>query len=294
MLDPLVQAAQNLTFIPLGDSKEPITLFDDITGDIRLESYQLDDLNDDGLEDAAFVIVKENDYEESLPEVGVALGIRDGSFDNVDNKFLYKDALFLLDTVDFQVVLSVEEDSIDIPSTTYYVINEGRFVKPTRVIESFEAKELYSDYLVTKWNAGQDEPTDSILTRDTLSNMVYQLEYTQKEDGRVPLQSGMYSESPRTEVRLLPTYAYGDLTGDGISEAVVTIGSNTGGPGGNTDLVVVGVLDGEPQQITSRFLGDKVQITLLEIKQNTLHLGVDGATQLFQLRNGTLEEVKDQ
>ncbi|MEM7119225.1 MAG: zf-HC2 domain-containing protein [Chloroflexota bacterium] len=286
--NPLELAVQNLSYVPFGNS-ESITLVDGKSSNVALESYEIGDLNGDGLDDVAFIVTNTIDNSR-LPEVGVALNMGDDMLSHVGNEFLFPDAKVMISIVGLQVVVEVETVANTTQSLTYIVAN-GRLVQPEMMVAETREDAQYQEYLDTEWNLGQATPTNSILTRETLSNMAYQVEHTQS--GNASLKVGTYRESPRTVVRLLPAHAYGDMTGDGVAEAVVTLGTSTGGSGTFVDIVVVVAIEGQPHQLTSFFLGDRVQVNSITIENRLIQIDYDDTTQVFELIDETLHSLED-
>ncbi|MCA9994096.1 MAG: hypothetical protein KDE56_00030 [Anaerolineales bacterium] len=285
----LDHAIHNLTYTPFGGG-EPVTLTDGLADNIGLESYVLGDLNGDGVDDAAFIVTQTNGGT-ALPEVGVALNAGDGTLVHVGNEFLFPDAQATVSIVGLQVVVQAKTADNDLPSITY-IVADGRLVQLEMLVAEAESDAQYQQYLSSEWEAGQPTPTDSILSRDTLSNMVYQVEQTQ--DGSARLGVGTYREAPRTVVRLLSPHAYGDLTGDGVAEAVVVLGTNTGGSGFFMNLIVVAAVAGQPQQLASTYLGDGVQIDSIAVEDGIIWLVYDGTAYRLMLVGEALQPVENE
>jgi heat shock protein HslJ len=108
----------------------------------------------------------------------------------------------------------------------------------------------------------------SPLTEEALKNAVYHSEWA--EDGTAQLADGEYRmpivEGSATEliIRLMDV-AFGDLGGDGISDAAVVLVTDPGGSGKFFGLAAVVNRDGNPEHVTSVSLGDRVQIESLSI-----------------------------
>lgn len=113
-------------------------------------------------------------------------------------------------------------------------------------------------------------PVAGALNLEALRNAQYQVEYI--SGGVVQLNNGQYSEPAAPGSAALATVdlsdfvAFGDLTGDGMDDAAVILMSSGGGTGTFYDLVVMTDQGGVPTQIASTFLGDRVQIRSLVIK----------------------------
>jgi len=118
------------------------------------------------------------------------------------------------------------------------------------------------------------------LSPDVLANATYKSEWTQ--EGSAPLTNGEYSEAvapgsaTQTKVTLLPGLtAYGQLNGQDAAAAVLV--TNPGGSGTFYDLAVVQVQGGQPVNVATTNLGDRVEINSIEIKNNQIQ--VDMVTQ---------------
>ncbi len=123
---------------------------------------------------------------------------------------------------------------------------------------------LIADYVVKPQVAGLDE--------DVLANMEYKSEWTQS--GTAPLVNGEYREqaapgsATETVVMLTPFVAYGELNGE--PAAAVILATDAGGSGTFYELAVVVQRDGQPVHLTSTSLGDRVQISSLEMVDNAI------------------------
>ncbi len=123
---------------------------------------------------------------------------------------------------------------------------------------------LIADYVVKPQVAGLDE--------DVLANMEYKSEWTQS--GTAPLVNGEYREqaapgsATETVVMLTPFVAYGELNGE--PAAAVILATDAGGSGTFYELAVVVQRDGQPVHLTSTLLGDRVQISSLEMVDNAI------------------------
>jgi heat shock protein HslJ len=114
----------------------------------------------------------------------------------------------------------------------------------------------------------------------TLANMTYQSEFT--ASGTVTLTNGIYEEpaapgsATMIEVQLLPEYtAVGELNGE--PAAAVILATESGGSGVFFDLAVVMNVDGQPTNVATTLLGDRVEINAVRIENN--QVVVDMVTQ---------------
>ena len=105
------------------------------------------------------------------------------------------------------------------------------------------------------------------LTEEALRNATYQHEFP--KDGQAQLQDGTYEEAiegsaSKIHVAMMDIMALGDLNGDGIWDAVVVLEAS-GGSGTFRSLEAVINENGEPVHVASVLLGDRVQIEELII-----------------------------
>ena len=101
----------------------------------------------------------------------------------------------------------------------------------------------------------------------------YQIDTT--ASGDAPLKNGLYEEtvtgsSGRNVVRLGPDAAYGDLDGDGVDDAAVTLLSAPGGSGAFTYLAAVRDDGGTARPLPSLLLGDRILMKSLAIANGTI------------------------
>jgi heat shock protein HslJ len=111
------------------------------------------------------------------------------------------------------------------------------------------------------------------LSRESLGNSVYINEWTQA--GLAPLQAGEYREQimpdSATEiiVSLIDPPAYGQLSAGEPAAAVILV-TDPGGSGTFYDLALVVEQDGEPLNIASTQLGDRIQINALYFQDGAI------------------------
>jgi heat shock protein HslJ len=116
-------------------------------------------------------------------------------------------------------------------------------------------------------------------SEQALANMAYKSEWT--ESGMAPLTNGEYREqaapgsATETVVKLSEQTAYGELNGQ--PAAAVVLVTDPGGSGTFYDLAVVVEQSGQPVNIATTSLGDRVQINSLTIENN--QIVVDMITQ---------------
>lgn len=116
------------------------------------------------------------------------------------------------------------------------------------------------------WRRNGDAPVPGqAISAESLRNMYYRSEGTRS--GRVLVTDGRY-EDPEGHVwvTMLDNIAWGDVTGDGKSEAVVVLGTNTGGSGVFHSLALVADVEGVPSNIAIAQLGDRIKLKGLSIE----------------------------
>ena len=124
----------------------------------------------------------------------------------------------------------------------------------------------------------------SALTLEALSNA----EYHSPDWGMFRLMNGVYERPPLNPgetssvytTRLLEPAAFGDLNGDGAPDAIVGLGTQSGGTGHFVELAAVLNSDGSPQNVDTLPLGDRVVIEQAAIQDGiiTLQMRVHGPT----------------
>lgn len=107
------------------------------------------------------------------------------------------------------------------------------------------------------------------LTLDRLRNAQYRSKAIDVRS--VPLKDGSYEVRDERGGMLLGTYwlgdrvAFGDLNGDGITDAAVVLVSSGGGSGSFYELIAVLNNNGTPAQAASALLGDRVNVRSIAI-----------------------------
>jgi hypothetical protein len=112
------------------------------------------------------------------------------------------------------------------------------------------------------------------LSVDILRNATYTTPYFLKT---VKLVNGSYTEGSGAtfySVQMLDIFAYGDLNGDGKTDAAVILAENQGGSGVFESVVAVLNQGGAPHQISSVQLGDREIIKSANISRGVIHLNM--------------------
>lgn len=114
------------------------------------------------------------------------------------------------------------------------------------------------------------EPEDDETILKALPNLEYPLELT--SSGKAQLIDGIFEESiapdsaTKTKVRLGEIEILGDINGDNINDAVLTLVVDSGGSGTFTYLALVINQNGTPIPLATVFLGDRIIITNLVLQ----------------------------
>jgi hypothetical protein len=96
--------------------------------------------------------------------------------------------------------------------------------------------------------------------------------------GTIKLTNGSYTNAafdpanPKSTVHdtHMSMVAFGDMNNDGTEDAVVSLGTNTGGSGMFVELALVLNIGGQPQHVTSASLGDRIPVRALHIDNGLL------------------------
>ena len=115
------------------------------------------------------------------------------------------------------------------------------------------------------------------LTIEALRNATYASEFA--ENGTFTLVDGLFKDTITSNgfesplgVRFGDKVGMGDLDGDGVGDAAVTLITDTGGTGSFVNLVAVLNEDGAPAPIASVFLGDRVAVEAIRIAESRIEL----------------------
>jgi hypothetical protein len=119
------------------------------------------------------------------------------------------------------------------------------------------------------------------ISADTLKNFTYNIGYGPDVIEKIPLADGKYASTgsdpaKKMSAMLLPQMAFGDLNGDGLSDAVDTIGLNGGGSGTFVYLVALTNTPSGPVQSATVFLDDRARINSVAIENGKIMLDFVG------------------
>jgi len=93
----------------------------------------------------------------------------------------------------------------------------------------------------------------------------------------VTLINGAYSENTSSgvyTVQMLEVQAFGDLNGDGVGDAAIILVENDGGSGQFESVIAVYNKGGAPVQAGQSQLGDRVQVSSMDISSGVIHLNM--------------------
>jgi hypothetical protein len=94
-------------------------------------------------------------------------------------------------------------------------------------------------------------------------------------DGRFEGEPFVEGGASRPIITLMPEWtAYGGLDDDGRAEAAVFLVSESGGSGSFTYLAVIANREGNPVNLATTFLGDRIQVRSVIIKDGELQVGL--------------------
>jgi hypothetical protein len=125
-------------------------------------------------------------------------------------------------------------------------------------------------YLSWDRDAKLEQPSETLDAR-SLRNAEYLSESA--ESGRVQLRDGkLVDEAAHVWVTMLNVVAYGDVNGDGHSDAAVILATNTGGSGVFHDLAVMVDQGGQPVNVAITNIGDRVKINSIAVDNERIIL----------------------
>lgn len=122
-----------------------------------------------------------------------------------------------------------------------------------------------------------ETPVVPALTVDALRNASYTLPNFMGDLFVYPLSDGKYTlgdpaVTGYVEVKLLETYAFGDLNNDGVNDAAVLLAQNFGGTGVFVSINAVLNDGGQPRHVASSMIDDRPQIQHLDIRNGEIFL----------------------
>lgn len=124
---------------------------------------------------------------------------------------------------------------------------------------------------VSDEGASAESPSAPSISVDSLKNLAYTLDIVSDEP--IQLTDGVYEDTAnRIYVAWIDTYAFGDLNGEPV--AAVVLYSNTGGSGGFSILAIVAERDGEPVNIASALIGDRILMNWMTIADNEIKMEI--------------------
>jgi hypothetical protein len=113
------------------------------------------------------------------------------------------------------------------------------------------------------------------LTVEQLKNAEYQGIYQEP----IQLTDGTYEGEPfveggasRPTVTFIEPYAFGDLNGDGVDDAVVLLVESSGGSGSFVYMAAVLNQGGKPENVDTVLLGDRAQVQSLTITDSQINV----------------------
>lgn len=153
--------------------------------------------------------------------------------------------------------------------------------------------------------AGEEAPAPPPppeLSAASLRSAAYSSQHV--EEGEVRLAQGVFRDTARrVSVFFLPEYAAGDIDSDGVPDAAVVLATTTGGSGTFLDLALVLNRDGQPVNVATLFLGDRVPVDRIRVVEGevqvdlTMHGPADPmccpsleVTRRFRYQSGELVE----
>ena len=132
--------------------------------------------------------------------------------------------------------------------------------------------------------------------KDDLANAEYILDAT--NTGKAPLKDGYFEETSAPDsvsinrVKLNEQKAFGDINGDGLEDAAVTLNVESGGSGTFTYLALVLNENGEVKPLPAVFLGDRIKIRSMSIESNIIKVDLYTHTENEPLSSEpTVEET---
>jgi hypothetical protein len=111
---------------------------------------------------------------------------------------------------------------------------------------------------------------------EALPNVEYLIELA--SSGKAQLKDGLFEEeaapgsATKTKIQLGKTQAVGDVNGDGLEDAVVTLVVDPGGSGTFTYLALVLNQEGKPEPLAAVLLGDRIIVKSLALQNGNVQV----------------------
>ena len=119
-------------------------------------------------------------------------------------------------------------------------------------------------------------PQSKVSILEALPNAVYPIELA--SGGKAQLKDGYFEEeaapgsATKTKITLGKLQAVGDVNGDGLEDALVTLVADPGGSGTFTYLALVLNQDGKPEPLAAVMLGDRIIVKSLSIQNGIVQI----------------------
>ena len=218
-----------------------------------IEPYALGDLNADGLDDAAVLLVENSGGSGSFVYLAAVVN-EDGQPANVATELLG-------DRAQVQS-LDIADGTLTVEMVTHGP-NDPMCCPSLKVLDTYELQD-------DSWARLSHQADVPPLTADDVLNATYGNEWPQ--EGLAPLVDGMYEEeimpgsASKITVMVVPDlYALGDVNGDGAEDAAAILASSGGGSGTFISLEALLNDGGAAQHVATAPLGDRTQVQRLDI-----------------------------
>jgi hypothetical protein len=223
-----------------------------------IEPYAFGDLNGDGLDDAAVLLVENSGGSGSFVYLAAVVN-EDGQPANVATELLG-------DRAQVQS-LDISDGTLTVEMVTHGP-NDPMCCPSLKVLDTYE---LQGEAWVQISHQAEVPP----LTAEDVLNATYTNEWPQ--DGLAPLVDGAYEEeimpgsASKITVLVIPElYAFGDLNGDGAGDAAATLASSGGGSGTFISLEALLNQEGVAQHVATAQLGDRTQVQRVDIVEGRI------------------------
>jgi heat shock protein HslJ len=220
---------------------------------IFIEPHAFGDLNGDGLDDAAVLLVENSGGSGSFVYLAAVVN-EDGQPVNVATELLGDRARVQS--------LSIVDGVLTVDMVTH-APNDPMCCPSLKVLDTYELQG-------NAWTRLSHEADVPALTADDVLNATYTNEWP--KEGVAPLVDGVYEEeimpdsASKIVVMVVPDqYAFGDLNGDGVDDAVAILASSGGGSGTFISLEALLNEGGVAQHLATAQLGDRTQVQSVAI-----------------------------